>query len=85
MADQKTGTVATIAIIAAIGSFFLIFTGNPVWGLISALLSVILGAIGVIISVSPKIGGGLVSTISIILGVPAIGLSVLGIVGVIIF
>jgi hypothetical protein len=50
-----------------------------------SLLAVILGIIGVVSSVSPKVGGGLVSIIAIILGVLDIGVAILGIIGVIIF
>ncbi|MCL7489600.1 MAG: hypothetical protein M8357_15650 [Desulfobulbaceae bacterium] len=85
MADQKAGTVATIAIIAAIGSIVLVFTGNPIWGLIAAITAVLMGIIGVVLSSSPKIGGGLMSIFAIILGLVDIGLAVMGIIGVIIF
>ncbi len=85
MSDQKSGSVATIAIIAAIGSFVLTLTGHVVWGLIVALFTIVLGIIGIIISASPKIGGGLLSTLSIVLGVLDVGISVLGFIGVIIF
>jgi hypothetical protein len=85
MANQKSGTIATIAVIAAIVSFFLTFTGDPIWGLIVALLAIVLGIIGVIVSASPKIGGGLVSILSILLGLVDVGISVLGIIGIIIF
>ena len=85
MADQKAGTVATLAIISAVGSFLLTFTANPLWGIFMALLAVVLGTAGVVIAASPKVGGGLISTISIILGILEIGIAVLGIMGVIIF
>lgn len=85
MSNQKAGTAATLAIILAIASFFVTFTGNPIWGLLIAFITVILGIIGVVISVSPKVGGGLMSIIAIILGVLDIGIATLGIIGVIIF
>ncbi|MDW7772597.1 MAG: hypothetical protein SCH71_06865 [Desulfobulbaceae bacterium] len=85
MADQKSGTAGTIAIIAAIGSFILTLTGNPIFGLLTAFAAVILGIIGVVISVSPKVGGGLISVLAIIIGLVDIGIAVLGVVGVIIF
>lgn len=85
MADQKSGTVATVAIISAIISFFLTFTGSPIWGIVVALLAIILGIIGVIVSASPKIGGGLISVLSILLGILDLGIAVLGVIGVIIF
>ena len=85
MKDQKAGTAATIAIVAAIGSFLLTVSGNPIWGLVIALLAIIMGIVGVTMSVSPKIGGGLMSIISIIFGVGDIGVSVLVILGILIF
>lgn len=85
MADQKSGTVATVAIISVIISFFLTFTGSPIWGAVVALLAIILGIIGVIISASPKIGGGLISILSILLGILDLGIAVLGVIGVLIF
>jgi len=85
MADQKAGSAATIALIAAIVSFILTFTGSPVWALLVALLAVGAGILGVIIAASPKIGGGLMSIVAIVLGIVDIGIAVLGIVGVILF
>ena len=85
MADQKAGTAATIAIFAAIGSLVLTFMGNPIWGLVAAIAAVIMGIIGVVVSASPKVGGGLMSIFAIIFGLVDIGLAVLGIIGVIIF
>lgn len=85
MADQKAGTAATIAIIAAIGSVILTLTGSPVWGLIIAVLAIVSGIFGVLLSASPKIGGGLMSTLAIIFGVLDVGLAVLGLIGILIF
>lgn len=83
--NQKAGTAATLALIAAIGSFVLTFTGNPVWGLIAAVLGIVLGILGVVISASPKIGGGLMSSISVILGILGVGLAVLVLIGILLF
>lgn len=85
MAEQKAGTAATIAIIAAGVSFFLTVTGSPIWGLLISLVAVLLGIIGLVMAASPKIGGGLVSLLAVILGVMDAGLAVLGIIGVLIF
>ncbi|HKJ64135.1 MAG TPA: hypothetical protein VJ969_01950 [Desulfopila sp.] len=85
MADQKAGSAATIALIAAIVSFILTFTGSPIWALVVALVAVGAGILGVLMAASPKIGGGLMSILAIILGVLDTGIAVLGIVGVIIF
>ena len=38
--DQKTGIAATLAILAAIGSFIASFTAHPGWGLFLAIIAV---------------------------------------------
>lgn len=83
--EQKAGTSALIAIIAAVGSFLLSFSGNPGWGLLAAIFSVPLGIFGLIRSASPRVGGGLMSVIAIVLGVIAAGIAVLVLVGALIF
>jgi hypothetical protein len=83
--EQKTGTLAVGAIIAAVLSFVLTFAGHPVLGLFSALISIPLGVIGLMTAASPRVGGGLLSIAAIIIGVIAIGVAVLGGIGVLIF
>jgi hypothetical protein len=81
----NTGTFATIAIIAAIGSLVLTFIGSPVIGLLAAFAALPLGIIGLISAASPKVGGGILSIVAIVLGIFGLGIAVLGIVGVILF
>jgi len=76
--EQRTGTLATAAIIAAVLSFILTFTGHVLWGGISALISLPLGVMGFFMAASPRVGGGLMSIAAIILGVIAIGVAVVG-------
>jgi hypothetical protein len=83
--EQKTGTLAVGAIIAAVISFFLTFTGHPVFGLFCAIISIPLGIIGLMMAASPRVGGGLLSIAAIIIGVIATGVAVLGGIGAIIF
>lgn len=85
MANQKAGTVATLAIVAAIISFIVTFSGSPILGLLTALLAIVLGIVGVVVSASPRIGGGLMSIIAIGLGALDLGIAILGFIGVIIF
>jgi hypothetical protein len=66
--DQKTGIFAAIAIIAAIVSFVLTFTGSSVLGLLAAILSVPLGIVGLIMAASPRVSGGMLSILAIVLG-----------------
>ncbi len=83
--EQKAGTSATVAIIAAAGSYLVSFMGHPIFGLLIALVSVPLGVVGLVMAASPRVGGGLLSLFSIILGIGAIGISILVMIGVIIF
>lgn len=62
--EQKTGTIAVLALIAA---------------------AVLLGISGFIMAASPRVGGGVLSSIALILGVLAVGIAVLGLIGIIIF
>jgi hypothetical protein len=75
--NQKTGTLATLSIIAAIASYFLTFNGHTMWGIIAALISIPLGAGGFAMAASPRVSGGVMSIISILLGVFAIGIAVM--------
>ncbi|MFO0754223.1 MAG: hypothetical protein U0411_12980 [Thermodesulfovibrionales bacterium] len=83
--EQKTGTVATMALIAAAVSYLLTFSGHPIFGFVAALAAILLGIFGLVVAASPRVGGGLLSSIALALGVLAIGISVLGLIGVILF
>lgn len=83
--EQKTGALATGAIIAACVSFFFTFTGHPFWGVVSAVISIPLGIIGAVMAASPRVGGGLLSIVAIVVGLIAIGIAAFGMIGVIIF
>ena len=82
--EQKAGTSATLSIIAAVGSFIVTFTGHPFFGLLLGIAAIPLGGIGVALAASPKIGGGLMSVIAIVVGLIAIGVAVLGMIGAIV-
>jgi hypothetical protein len=83
--DQRSGTVAVIAILAAIGSYIATFTGHPIIGLVAAVASLPLGALGMALAISPRVGGGLISLGALILGAIGVVVAILGIIGVIIF
>ena len=83
--EQKTGTLAVGAMIAAILGFVLTFTGHPLFGLVSAVISIPLGIMGLMMAASPRVGGGLLSIAAIVMGVIAIGVAVLGSIGALIF
>ncbi len=81
--DQRRGTTATLSIIAAIGGYFLTFSGFPVLGLITGVVSLPLGITGLIIAASPKISGAIISIFAILLGAGAVVAGILGVFGVI--
>ncbi|MGH7928326.1 MAG: hypothetical protein ACREQV_11075 [Candidatus Binatia bacterium] len=83
--EQRTGTAATLAIAAAIGGIILIFTGNPGWALIVEVIAIVLGAVGLFMAASPRVSGGILSIIAIVIAVVGLGLSVLGLIGAILF
>jgi hypothetical protein len=83
--QQKSSTSAILAIIAAAGSYFMSFSARPFWGMLAALISIPLGILGLVRAASPRVGGGLLSLIAMILGVFAMGLAVLVMIGVLIF
>ncbi len=83
--DQRTGMAATLAIIAAVGSYVATCTGHPVWGFVAALISIPLGILGLVFSASPRVGGGILSIASIVLGGIGLVLAILGMVGVMVF
>lgn len=83
--DQRTGIAAIVAIILAIGSYIATCTGHPIWGLIAALFSVPVGVIGLVMAASPRVSGGIMSIIAIVLGAIGLIVAILGLVGVIVF
>lgn len=83
--EQKTGAAATVSLIAAILSWIITFTGHPIWGMILGLVAIPAGLIGALMAASPRVGGGLLSVIGVVIGILGLGLAVLGLIGVILF
>jgi hypothetical protein len=83
--DQRTGIAATIAIICAILSWIVTFTGSPIWGMILGIISIPVGIIGLVMAASPRVSGGILSIVAIVMGVIGLGLAVLVLIGVILF
>ena len=54
-----------IAIAAAIGSF----STGAFWGLVLAIVAIVAGLLGIILSLSPKIRGGVFSTFGVVAGI----------------
>jgi hypothetical protein len=65
-----------LAIIAAIVSFFV--SGGV--GFLLAILAIVLGLIGVLLSLSPNVRGGVTSTVSILIGAIGIVVAILKVV-----
>jgi hypothetical protein len=80
---QKTGTSATLSIIAAVASFPISLTGHAIAGLIIAIISLPLGLFGLVRAASPRVSGGIISILAIILGGIGVAVAVLVLVGVI--
>lgn len=78
---QKVGTVASASIILALGSFVATCSGHPIWGLVAAILSLPAGGFGFLRAASPRVRGGFISLGAVILGLLAIGVAVLGMLG----
>lgn len=83
--DQRTGAAAAFSIIAAIGSYVATCTGHPIWGFVAALISLPLGLLGLFMAASPRVSGGVMSIIAIVLGLLGLIVAVLGMVGVLVF
>ncbi len=75
--NQRTGIFATLSIIAAIASYFLTFNGHTIYGVLMALISIPFGIGGFIMAASPRVSGGIMSILSILLGVFAIGVALI--------
>jgi hypothetical protein len=60
----KFSAPSIIAIVAAIASFPV----GALFGFLLAMVAVIFGAIGIILSLSPRIRGGIISTLAIFAG-----------------
>jgi hypothetical protein len=83
--QQKASTTAILAILAAAGSYFMSFSGRPFWGMLAALISIPLGIVGLLKAASPRVSGGILSLIAMVLGVLAMGVAVLVMIGVLLF
>jgi hypothetical protein len=66
----RTGAFAVLALVCALGAFFV----NPGLGMFLALVAMLLGVVGLLRAVSPRVSGGAMSLAAIVLG--AIGLVV---------
>jgi hypothetical protein len=82
---QKTGLAAIFSIIAALGSYYMSFTGSYIIGFLLALIAVPLGILGLVMAASPRVSGGLISIAAIVFGGFGLIVAVFAMIGVIIF
>jgi hypothetical protein len=66
-------------------SGFATFSGHPGWGLFVAIVEVLCGLVGFAMAASPRVRGGVLSLVSILLGAVGIVLAIIGIIGVTLF
>ncbi len=81
---EKTGIAAVLSIISAIVCYIVIFSGHPFWGFGLAILAVILGFAGLIMAASPRVSGGIISIVGIVIGASGVIIGILGMIGAII-
>ena len=82
---EETGPAAMLALLVAIGGVITIFIAGPGWGLLLDAGAAVLGVIGLFMAASPRVGGGVMSIIAVVIAIFGIGLSVLGVIGTTIF
>ena len=77
---QVRSTVSIVAIIAALASFYFSGKGREIVGFLLALLAIGAGLIGGLRALSPRVSGGILSILAVILGVIAILFAVVALV-----
>src|SRR3954463_4500968 len=70
-APARSGA-SIFAIIAAIASFYFSARGREMWGLLAAILAIGGGLLGGLRALSPRVSGGILSIMAVVLGVIAI-------------
>ncbi len=78
---QPAGTAASIAIIAAIVGWVVLFNARPGWSFVLQIIAVIAGILGLLMAASPRVGGGVASIIGMVLGAVGLVFAILGMVG----
>jgi hypothetical protein len=64
----KLGLGAILGMVVAAASLGVSISGRPFWGLALAMLSLLLGMVGLVRSISPEIRGGLLSVAAVAMG-----------------
>jgi hypothetical protein len=76
----RTSGAAKVALAAAIGGIIATFAGHQGWGLFAGIAAIVFGAIGFLVSISPRVRGGPMSGFAVIIGVVGLVLALIGIV-----
>lgn len=61
-----------VAILAAIGSFVLSANGRELWALVAAIVAIGAGMLGGMRALSPRVSGGILSILAVVLGAIAV-------------
>jgi hypothetical protein len=78
---QQTSAAATIAIVAAIIGWIVLFAAYPGWSFLLNIIAVVAGIFGLVLAASPRVSGGIASIIGIVLGAVGIILAIFGMAG----
>lgn len=78
---QQTGAAATVAILAAIIGWIVLFARYPGWSFWLNIVAVVAGIIGLLMAASPRVSGGIASIIAIVLGAVGVILAIFGMAG----
>lgn len=81
METRQPHTAATVAIISAVVSWMLSFSGHPLWAIVLALAAVLFGMGGLVMAASPRVSGGIISIVSIVLGAIGVILGFVALIG----
>ncbi len=80
MSGQVRSTTSIIAILAAIGSFVLSAKDHGFFALMVALVAIGAGLVGGLKALSPRVSGGMLSIVAVLMGAIAIIVALLAIV-----
>lgn len=80
VSGQVRSTASILAILAAIGSFILSGRDSEFLGILAALFAIGAGLVGGLKSLSPRVSGGILSIIAVLLGVIALLFALIAIV-----
>ena len=83
--EQKTGAVAIGSIVLAVLSIVLVFMGHPIIAFLCALLSIPAGVVGLLMAASPRVSGGVLSILGMMIGAGGLVFSILGMIGALLF